>query len=99
MVASRFDLPCNCWRRRSSDRNISVRPRMSSYGVSFTANSHGNRRSLLLRDGPLPSLHWNRPESGSILDTLSFVFPDHLSGEYLRRELGHVGRPSLWCSV
>jgi len=24
-----------------------MRPRMSSYGVSFTANSHGNRSSLL----------------------------------------------------
>jgi hypothetical protein len=82
MVSSRFDLPCNCWRRRSSDRNISMRPRMSSYGVSFTTNSHGNRSSLLLRDSPLPSLHWNRSEPGSILDTLSFVFPGDRSGEY-----------------
>src|SRR5205807_9394350 len=82
MVTSRFDLSCNCGRRRSSDRNISVRSRLSSYGVSFTANSHGNRGSLLWRNGPLPSLHWNRSEPGSILDTLSFIFPNDRSGEY-----------------
>ncbi len=82
MVASRFDLPCNCWRRRSSDRNISLRPRMSSYGVFFPANSHRNRGSLLWRDGPLPNLNWNRSEPGSTLDTLWFIFPCDRSGEY-----------------
>src|SRR5437867_10272810 len=81
MVASRFDLPCSCW-RRSSGRNISLRRRMSSCGVFFPANSHGNRGSLLWRDGPLPNLHWNRSELGSILDTLSFIFPGDRSGEY-----------------
>ena len=82
MVASRFDPPWNCWRRRSSDRNISLRPRMSSYGVFFPANSYRNRGSLLWRDGPLPNLHWNRSEPGSILDTLSFIFPSDRTGEY-----------------
>src|SRR5207245_2089370 len=37
---------------------------------------------FLWRDGPLPSLHWSRSEPGSILDTLSFVFPSDRIGEY-----------------
>ena len=82
MVTSRFDLSCNCGRRRSSDRNISVRSRLSSYGVSFTANSHGNRSSLLWLGRSIPAVSRDWSEPGSVLVILQLLLSSNWTRKY-----------------
>ena len=82
MVASRFDLPCNRWRRRSSDRNISLRSRLSSYGVFFTANSHGNCSSLLWLVRNIPAVRRDWFEPGSVLVILPLLLSSNWTSKY-----------------